>query len=73
LIQKTAKLDFRKNVTYTVIIWYSRADDVVTEEYFEKFFCCTKISFIRAQIHSLQINIFGLERIFTLPEEYIRQ
>jgi hypothetical protein len=27
----------------------------------------------RARIHSLQINIFGLERIFTLPEEYLRQ
>jgi hypothetical protein len=23
----------------------SAAEDVVTEEYFEKFFCCTKISF----------------------------
>jgi hypothetical protein len=51
----------------------SAAEDVVTEEYFEKFFCCTKISFVRARIHSLQINIFGLEGIFTLPEEYLRQ
>jgi hypothetical protein len=51
----------------------SAAEDVVTEEYFEKFFCCTKISFARARIHSLQINIFGLERISTLPEEYLRQ
>jgi hypothetical protein len=51
----------------------SAAEDVVTEEYFEKFFCCTKISFVRAQIHSLQINIFGMERIFTLPEEYLCQ
>jgi hypothetical protein len=41
------------------------------KEYFEKFFCCTKISFARARIHSLQINIFGLERKFTLPEEYL--
>jgi hypothetical protein len=51
----------------------SAAEDVVTEEYFEKFFCCTKISFVRARIHSLQINIFGLESIFSLPEEYLRQ
>jgi hypothetical protein len=43
----------------------------VTEEYFEKFY--TNISFLRARIHSLQINMFGLERIFTLPEEYLRQ
>jgi hypothetical protein len=50
----------------------SAAEDVVTEEYFEKFFCCTKKSFLRAQIHSFQINIFGLERISTLPEEYFR-
>jgi hypothetical protein len=27
----------------------SAAEDVVTEEYFEKFFCCTKISFARAR------------------------
>jgi hypothetical protein len=45
----------------------------VTEEYFEKFFCCTKISFVRARIHSLQINIFSLAGISTLPEEYLRQ
>jgi hypothetical protein len=45
----------------------SAAEDVVTEEYFEKFFCYTKI------IHSLQINIFGLKRIFTLREEHLRQ
>jgi hypothetical protein len=51
----------------------SAAEDVVTEEYFEKFFCCTKISFVGARIHSLQINIFGLERIFTLLEKYLRQ
>jgi hypothetical protein len=51
----------------------SAAEDVVTKEYFEKFFCCTKVSFVRARIHSLQINIFGLERIFTLPEECLRQ
>jgi hypothetical protein len=48
----------------------SAAKDVVTEEYFEKFFCCTKMSFVRAQIHSFQINIFGLESISTLPEEF---
>jgi hypothetical protein len=42
----------------------------VTEEFFEKLFCCTKISFVRARVHSLPINIFGLERISTLPEEY---
>jgi hypothetical protein len=29
------------------------AEDVVTEEYFEKFFCCTKIFFVRAR-HLLQ-------------------
>jgi hypothetical protein len=51
----------------------SAAEDVVTEEYFENFFCCTKISFVRARILSLQRNILGLERIFTLPEEYLRQ
>jgi hypothetical protein len=45
----------------------------VTEEYFDKFFCCTRISSVRARIHSLQINIFGLERISTLPEKYLRQ
>jgi hypothetical protein len=31
----------------------SAAEDVVTEEYFEKFFCCLKISFARARIYSL--------------------
>jgi hypothetical protein len=50
----------------------SAAEDVVTEEFFEKFFCCTKKFFVRAQIHSFQINIVGLERISTLPEEYFR-
>jgi hypothetical protein len=51
----------------------SAAEDVVTEEYFEKLFRCTKISFVRARIHPLQINIFGLERISMLPEEYLCQ
>jgi hypothetical protein len=51
----------------------SAAEDVVTEEYFEKFFCCTKISFVRARILSLKRNILGLERISTLPEEYLRR
>jgi hypothetical protein len=51
----------------------SAAEDAVTEEYFEKFFCCTKISFVRARILSLQRNILGQKRISTLPEEYLRR
>jgi hypothetical protein len=51
----------------------SAAEDVVTEEYFEKKFCCTKISFVRALILSLQRNILSQERISTLPEEYLRR
>jgi hypothetical protein len=42
---------------------------------------CVESTFLRrrtnvnshARIHSLQINIFGLERISTLPEKYLRQ
>jgi hypothetical protein len=49
------------------------SEDVVTEEYFEKFFCCTKISFVRARILSLQRNILSVERISTLSEEYLRR
>jgi hypothetical protein len=58
----------KKNFRYS-----SAAENVVTEEYFEKFFCCTKISFARARILLLQINILGLDRISTLSEEYLCQ
>jgi hypothetical protein len=75
MLLEVFKINHKFFLTYTqkkIFRNSSAAEDVVTEEYFEKFFCCTKISFARARIHSLQINIFGLERISTLPEEYLR-
>jgi hypothetical protein len=73
---KTLSFVFVPGLQYTQKKFFrnsSAAEDVVTEEYFEKFFCCTKIYFVGAQIPSLQINILGLERISTLPEVYLRQ
>jgi hypothetical protein len=69
---------FKKEIFYTQKKIFRNsfaAEDVidVIDEYIEKFFCCTKISFARAPIHSFQINSFGLERFSMLLEEYLRQ
>jgi hypothetical protein len=83
VLNKTKIKDLGKNIQIPhpkkIFRNSSAAEDVVTEEYFEKFFCCTKISFARARIHSLQINIFAPRRIsssvgdiFSACEDFIK-
>jgi hypothetical protein len=69
----SVKKEFQSPTEKKIFRNSSAAQDVVTEEYFEKFFCCIKISFVRARILSLQRNILGLERISAVPEEYLRR